>query len=155
MTTATASTCVTRVIAAPPQALYDAFMDPTALAGWLPPDGMSGVVHAFDGRVGGGYDMSLFYGANERVHTGKTSAREDRVRVRFLTLEPGRRIVEAVSFVSDDPALKDGIIQTIGFEPVAGGTEVSVLFTGLPPGLAADNETGSRMSLANLARWVE
>lgn len=50
-----------RIIAAPLEALYAAFMDPVALAAWLPPGEMAGRVHEFDARVGGGYRMSLFY----------------------------------------------------------------------------------------------
>src|SRR3989442_1396275 len=55
-------------------------------------------LHAFDARVGDGYRMSLFYPADERTFRGKTAEREDRIRVRFVELEPARRIVEAVDF---------------------------------------------------------
>src|SRR2546422_8878711 len=55
-------------------------------------------LHALDARVGDGYRMSLFYPADERTFRGKTAEREDRIRVRFVELEPARRIVEAVDF---------------------------------------------------------
>jgi hypothetical protein len=70
----------------------------------LPPADMAGVIHEFDARVGGGYRMSLFYPPNERIFRGKTSDKEDIVNVRFLELAPPHWIVEAISFVTTDPA---------------------------------------------------
>jgi uncharacterized protein YndB with AHSA1/START domain len=104
---------------------------------------MTGKIHEFDARVGGGYRMSLFYPPNERNFRGKTSEREDMVRVRFVELAPPRRIVEAVSFVTTDPALLGEMTITATFEEVSGGTEVE------------DNEAGSRLSLEQLARRFE
>ena len=147
---------VARVIAASPERLYAAFTDPAALAEWLPPGEMTGVINRFDGREGGGYSMSLFYPQDDTSARGKTNDREDRAEVRFVALAPPRRIVEAVRFVSDDPGFQGEMTMTIGFETVDGGTEVTMLFENLPPGLsAADNELGSRQSLEQLARWVE
>src|SRR2546425_5223192 len=71
-----ASTRTSRVIKAPREALYRAFTDPAALAVWLSPGEMTGKVHEFDARVGGGYRMSLFYPSSEQVYRGKTSERE-------------------------------------------------------------------------------
>ena len=102
---APAWTRTSRIIKARPEALYAAFMDPAALVEWLPPAEMTGRIHTFDARVGGGYRMSLFYPPNEGSSRGKTSDREDMVNVRFVELEPPRKIVEAVSFVTADPAL--------------------------------------------------
>jgi uncharacterized protein YndB with AHSA1/START domain len=142
-----------KLIPASPDAVYAAFMDPAALVEWLPPGEMTGTMHAFDGRVGGGYEMSLFYPENGSVPRGKTTAREDRVSVRFTALEPGRRIVWAVLFATDDPALKDQMTMTVTLEPVVGGTRVTFLSENLPPGLRPeDNEEGARQSLENLAR---
>ena len=56
-----ASTIVSRVIDAPQEALYRAFLDRDAFVAWLPPGSMRGVVHAFDGREGGSFTMSLVY----------------------------------------------------------------------------------------------
>ena len=98
------STRTSKVIWARPEELYAAFLDPTALIVWLPPAEMTGEIHEFDARVGGGYRMSLFYPPDERAFRGKTSDREDMVNVRFVELAPQRRIVEAVSFVTTDPA---------------------------------------------------
>src|SRR6266852_2881173 len=73
-----ATTRNSRVIKAPREALYRAFTDPAALAVWLAPGEMTGKIHGFDARVGGGYRMSLFYPSSEQVYRGKTSEREDR-----------------------------------------------------------------------------
>ena len=147
------ATSVSQIVGAPPQAVYDAFMDPDTLIRWLPPAGLTGKFHEFDGRVGGGYRMSLFYGDSEQNFRGKTAEREDLVRVRFVELVPAQRIVEAVTFVSDDAAFGGEMTITVTFEPVAGGTEVIFLCENLPPGLRPeDNEAGSRLSLEQLAR---
>lgn len=149
-------TRTSRVIRATPRAVYDAFVDPAALLEWLPPGGMTGRIHAFDARVGGGYRMSLFYPESESRFRGKTAAKEDMVDVRFVTLEPPRRIVEAVRFVSDDPAFGGEMTLTVTFEEVADGAEVTMDFRPLPPGLRAeDNEAGARLSLDQLARRFE
>jgi uncharacterized protein YndB with AHSA1/START domain len=151
-----ARTRTSRVIKAPAEALYEAFMDPAALVEWLPPAQMTGKIHAFDARVGGGYEMSLFYPPDEQVFRGKTAEREDRVKVRFVELAPPRRIVEAVSFVTADPALLGEMTQTVTFEAAPGGTEVTLLFENLPPGLRPqDNDAGARLSLDQLARRFE
>src|SRR5689334_8410749 len=118
------STRTSRVISARPEQLYEAFTDPAALVAWLPPAEMTGKIHAFEARVGGGYRMSLFYPPDERAFRGKTSEKEDMVEVRFVALERPRRIVEAVSFVTTDPALLGEITLTVTFKPTSGGTEV-------------------------------
>lgn len=151
-----ASTRTVRVIRATPEELYRAFLDPEALVAWLPPAGMSGRIHAFDARPGGGYEMSLFYPPDERHFRGKTAEREDRVAVRFLELTPPHRIVEAVRFVSDDPAYGGTMTLTVTLEPVADGTAVALAFDDLPPGVRPeDNDAGARASLEQLARRFE
>jgi uncharacterized protein YndB with AHSA1/START domain len=151
-----ASTRASVVVKAPPQAVYAAFLDPAALAEWLPPAGMTGKIHAFDAHVGGGYRMSLFYPPDERAFRGKTADNEDRVNVRFLELVSGRRIVEAVAFESDDAAFAGEMTVTATFAETAAGTEVTFLCENLPPGLRPeDNEAGSRLSLLQLARRFE
>lgn len=131
-------------------------MDPDALLAWLPPGGMTGRLHGFDGQEGGGYRMSLFYPDNEQSMRGKTADREDMVSVRFVELRPARRIVEAVTFHSADPALAGEMRIEIRFEDVAGGTEVTFLCTDIPAGIRPeDNDEGTRLSLEQLARYVE
>jgi uncharacterized protein YndB with AHSA1/START domain len=151
-----ASTRTSRIIRARPQELFAAFIDPAALLRWLPPAEMTGEIHEFDARVGGGYRMSLFYPPNAGSSRGKTSEREDRVDVRFVDLMPPSRIVEAINFVTDDPNFRGEMILTVTFEPVPAGTDVVLEFRNLPPGLRPeDNDRGARLSLEQLARCFE
>jgi uncharacterized protein YndB with AHSA1/START domain len=150
------STRTTRVIRAQAPAIYDAFLDADALAAWLPPASMTSRIHAFDARVGGGYEMSLYYPPDERQFRGKYAEREDRVSVRFVELEPPRRIVETVRFVSDDPAFGREMTLTVLLKEAQGGTAVTLAFDDLPPALRPeDNDAGARMSLEQLARHIE
>ena len=100
--------------------------------------------------------MSLYHPPDERSFRGKTSDREDMVNVRFVELAPPRRIVEAVSFVTTDPAFFGEMTIVVTFDEVPGGTDVTFLCENLPPGLRPqDNEAGSRLSLEQLARRFE
>ena len=151
------ATRVAKIVMSTPDDAYAAFMDPAILVQWLPPGEMTGKIHDFDGRVGGGYRMSLFYPpevlAGGAAPRGKTAANEDLVSVRFVELVPARRIVEAVTFHADDPALKGEMTLVVTFAAVPGGTEVTIECTNIPPGLRPqDNEAGSRESLEKLAR---
>ena len=92
-----------RVIAAPPDHVFAALVDPEALTAWLPPDGMSGRFERFDARPGGSYRLVLTYADAASVR-GKATADSDIVEARFVDLVPGVRVVHAVEFVSDDPA---------------------------------------------------
>lgn len=150
------STRAARTIKAQPERLYDAFLDAADLLAWLPPGGMTGKMHHFDPRSGGGYCMSLYYPPDEHGFRGKTSDKEDRVKVRFVALDRPRKIVEAVNFETADPGFLGEMTMVATFEEVSGGTEVTLEFTNLPPGLRPeDNEAGSRLSLEQLARYVE
>ncbi|WP_372782545.1 SRPBCC domain-containing protein [Phenylobacterium sp.] len=145
-----------KLIKASPEQVYDVFMDPTILLRWLPPGDMTGQLHGFDPSVGGGYQMSLFYPADEREFRGKTTEREDRVNVRFVDLQPARRILEAVTFDSPDPAFHGEMTLDITLAPAPGGTEVVFTAANLPPGLRPqDHEEGARLSLEQLARLFE
>lgn len=76
--------------------------------------------------------------------------------MRFVELAPPRRTVEAVSFVTTDPAFFGEMTLTVRFEEMPGGTEVTLTFKNLPPGLRAeDNDAGARLSLEHLARCFE
>jgi hypothetical protein len=120
---------------------------------------MTGEIREFGARDGGGYRMSLFYPPDERVFRGKTSDRQDMVNVQFVEPAPPRRIAEAVSFVTTDPAFFGEMTMTATFEEVSGGTEVTLASENLPLGLrAGDNEPGSRLSLEQLAgrfKWQD
>ncbi len=143
-----------RLIAAKPEALYAALMDPAALAEWMPPGDMTGQIHSFTPGIGGGFEMSLYYPEGE-THPGKSAANEDRTTVRFLALDPPHSIAWGVTFETDDPALQGEMRMTWTFEPADDGTHVTVLTENLPPGLKPeDNDEGSRLSLEQLAQWI-
>ena len=150
------SSRTSRVIKAPREALYRAFTDPAALAVWLSPGEMTGKVHEFDARVGGGYRMSLFYPPSEQEYQGKTSEREDRFTARFVELTPPMRIVQAIVFDSEDPAFSGEMTMVVTLDEIEDGTEVTIVFEEIPSGIRPeDNEAGTRSSLEKLARYVE
>ena len=92
-----------RVIAAPPERVWAALVNPEALMAWLPPGGMTGRFERFDARPGGSYRMVLTY-SDASGAPGKATAESDIVEARFVDIVPGERVVQAVDFVSDDPA---------------------------------------------------
>src|ERR1700745_783909 len=94
-----------RVIAAPPGRVWAALVDPEALLAWLPPGGMTGRFERFDARPGGSYRMVLTY-SNASGAPGKATADSDIVEARFVDIVPGKRVVQEVDFVSDDPATR-------------------------------------------------
>jgi uncharacterized protein YndB with AHSA1/START domain len=144
-----------RLVRAPRPRIYRAFLTAEDLTAWLPPGEMTGVMHAFDARAGGGYEMSLIY-PEASAGRGKTTAREDRVQVRFVELVPDTRIVEAIRFVADDPALAGEPTLTVTLADRDGGCEVGLRFDDLPPGVRPeDNDEGARQSLEQLAAWLE
>lgn len=151
-----ASTRNSKLIKVPREAVYRAFTDPAALAVWLAPGDMTGEVHSFDGRVGGGYQMSLYYPSTEETSRGKTSEKEDRFTARFVELVPPEKIVQAITFDSDDPAFSGEMTIEVTLAAKEGGTTVTILFKDIPPGIRPeDNEAGTEMSLEKLARYVE
>ena len=151
-----ASTRTSRLITAPRETIFRAFTDPAALAVWLSPGEMTAQVHAFDGRVGGGYRMSLVYPASEPDARGKTAEREDRFTARFVELAPPARIVQAITFDSADPAFAGEMTMVVTLAERDSGTEVTILFEHIPPGIRPeDNDAGTRSSLEKLARYVE
>jgi uncharacterized protein YndB with AHSA1/START domain len=148
--------CASTQIKAAPTDVFRAFIDPAALVEWLPPGGMTGHIHEFDARVGGGYRMSLYYPDGAPGARGKTGPREDMVTVRFVELRPPHRIVETARFHSDDPALQGEMTIVITLEEIGDKTEVTMQLDNLPPGLRPeDNDQGARLSLEQLARWIE
>ncbi|NBB15209.1 ATPase [Caulobacter sp. SLTY] len=143
-----------RLIAASPERLYAAYVDPDAIAAWRPPEGMTARIEAFDPREGGGYRMAFVY--EDAATAGKSGDNVDLFEGRFVELVPGRRIVEQVDFDSPDPAFAGTMTITTTFEPAEGGTLVSVACADVPPGISqADHEEGIASSLANLASFVE
>lgn len=149
-------TQTSRIIQASREALYDAFVNPDALVQLMPPGNMTGKMHRFDARVGGGYEMSLFYPEGDTEHQGKKADLEDRVKVRFDELSRPDRIVEAVLFDSEDPAFAGEMTFIATFESAEGGTKVTITCEHIPSGIRPeDNDEGSRQSLENFARFFE
>ncbi len=148
------TTTTSRVIAAPPAAVYSALLDADAVARWRVPDGMSCEVHHFEPFEGGTFRVSLTYDDVDRL--GKSTSHTDTYGGRFVELVPGARVVETMAFETDDPAMAATMTMTTTLTPVDGGTEVVVRHEGLPDAVpAADNELGTRMALDKLAALVE
>ena len=123
---------------------------------WLPPAGMSGRSLLFEPWEGGRYRIELaLEDARPRV-PGKTTARTDITSGRFLTLVPGKTVVQSVDFESADPAFAGTMIMTWSFDSAPAGTRVTVSAANVPSGISAeDHALGLASSLENLARFVE
>ncbi len=144
-----------RVIAAPPERVFAALVDPEALATWLPPDGMRARFERFDARPGGSYRMVLTYD-DATAAEGKASADSDIVEARFVEISPGVRVVQTVDFVADDPAYAGTMTMTWELTAVDGGTRVEIRADDVPAGISAeDHAAGLASSLANLAAYLE
>ena len=115
---------------------------------------MTTTVHEFDAREGGSFRVSLTY--DDATEVGKSGGRTDTYSGRFTRLVAGERVVEVLEFETDDPALAGEITMTTSLVDAGGGTDVTIVHEGLPDAISsADNEVGTRMALANLARLVE
>ncbi len=144
-----------RVIAAPPDRVYAALVDEEALAAWLPPAGMSGRFERFDARPGGSYRLVLTY-EDSATASGKSTADSDITEARFVEIVPGVRVVQAVDFVSDDPAYAGTMTMTWEVTATDDGTRVDFRADDVPSGISAeDHAAGLASSLANLAAHVE
>jgi uncharacterized protein YndB with AHSA1/START domain len=141
-----------RKIAAPPDVLYAALLDPEALETWLAPPGARLHVEKLDARPGGAFRFVLTFDA----HKGKTSANTDVIAGHFVTLTPGELVLSEGDFTTDDPAFEGAMRTGWHFHPVPGGTRVEVVAENVPPGISADDhQAGFAASLANLARYAE
>src|SRR5262249_60129945 len=105
-----------RVMAASPGRVWAALVDPEALVAWLPPGEMTGRFERFDARPGGSYRMVLTY-PDASGAPGKATAQSDVVEARFVDIVPGERVIQAVDFVSDDPAYARPIHMTLNVTP--------------------------------------
>jgi uncharacterized protein YndB with AHSA1/START domain len=139
---------------APRPVVYRALLDADAVAKWRVPEGMTSQVHEFEAREGGSFRVSLTYDAPDR--TGKSTSHTDTYHGHFAKLVPDEQVVEVFEFETADPALAGTMTMTTTLADDDGGTDVLVVHDGIPDSVpAADNETGTRMALANLARLVE
>jgi uncharacterized protein YndB with AHSA1/START domain len=134
-----------RVLRATPEKVYRAFLDPDALAKWLPPHGFTGRVHHLDAKVGGTYRMTFTNFTTGKGHTFGGTYRE---------LVPGERICYSDKF--DDPNLAGEMSTTITLKPVMGGTEVTIVQEGVPAVIPAEMcYLGWQDSLSLLRHVVE
>ena len=130
------ATRTSRHVNAPGVRVYSALVDANAIATWMVPTGMTSHVHAFEGREGGTFRISLAY--KGPTGAGKTTAHTDTFHGRFVKLVPNERVVQVVEFETADPALRGAV------------------HDGLPRGVpTADNEAGWRSSIEKLAALVE
>ncbi len=134
-----------RVLRAPAERVYRAFLDPEAMAKWLPPHGFTGKVHEMDARVGGGYRMSFTnFGSGKSHAFGGT----------YVELTPHVRIRYSDRF--EDPNMPGEMQVTITLRKVACGTELEIVQEGLPEMIPTEFCTlGWQESLSLLAQLVE
>jgi len=134
-----------RVLRTTPERLYRAFLDPDAMAKWLPPNGFTGKVHHLDARVGGSYRMSF-----SNFTTGQSHA----FGGEYLELLPNERLRYTDQF--DDPNLPGEMQTTVSLKPVLGGTELSIVQEGIPEAIPTEMcYLGWQESLILLAKLVE
>lgn len=145
MTTATSTVRLHRVLVAPPERIYRAFLDADAMSKWLPPNGFTGKVHQMDAKVGGAYKMSFTNFASGHGHAfgGK-----------YLELVPHERIRYTAVF--DDPNLPGEMQTTVTLTKVSVGTELSVVQEGIPAMIPTEAcYLGWQESLTLLKQLVE
>jgi uncharacterized protein YndB with AHSA1/START domain len=134
-----------RVLRASPEKIYRAFLDPDAMAKWMPPHGFTGKVHAIDARVGGSYKMSF---------TNFTTGQSHSFGGKFLELVPHERIRHTDAF--DDPNLPGEMQTTVTLKKVSTGTEVNVVQEGIPAAIPTEAcYLGWQESLTLLTQLVE
>ena len=134
-----------RVLRAPPQKVYRAFLDPDALAKWLPPNGFTCKVHHMDAKVGGSHKMSFKnFGTGKGHSFGGT----------YVELVPNEKIGYTDKF--DDPNLPGQMQVTITLKKVFCGTELNIVQEGVPAVIPAEMcYLGWQESLILLAKLVE
>jgi uncharacterized protein YndB with AHSA1/START domain len=134
-----------RVLSAPPERVYRAFLDADALAKWLPPFGFTGKVEHLDPRVGGSYKMSFTNFSTGTPHS---------FRGEYLELKPLELIRYTDRF--EDPQLPGEIRVTVKLKPVSCGTELDIVQEGLPAVIPVDACClGWQESLLQLAQLVQ
>ncbi len=146
---------VSRVLAASPHSLYQAFITPSSLVKWLPPEGMSGQIDDFQPEVGKGYRMTLTY---EEPHSisGKTTADADTLETIFTELVPDKKIAGTSVFETEDPDVKGELLLTWYFEELEAGTRVILIVENVPVGIPkAAHIEGLNSTLDNLERFVQ
>lgn len=134
-----------RVLRANPQRVYQAFLDPDAMAKWLPPYGFTCKVHHMDAKVGGTYRMSF---TNFTTGNGHSFGGEYRELLPFECIRYTDRF--------EDPNLPGEMLTKVTFKEVSCGTELNVVQEGLPAAIPLEMcYLGWQQSLAQLANLVE
>jgi uncharacterized protein YndB with AHSA1/START domain len=134
-----------RVLAAKPEKLYRAFLEPDAMTKWISPDGFTCIVHHIDAKVGGTYRMSF-----RNFTTGQSHA----FGGTYLELVPNERLRYVDKF--ENPAMPSEMTVTITLTAVSVGTEVHITQEGIPDVIPVEGcYIGWQQSLQNLARLVE
>ena len=134
-----------RVLRAPPERVYRAFLDADARAKWLPPNGFTGKVHESNAIVGGSYRMSFTNFSNGQSHGWGGTYQE---------LVPNERLRYSDRF--DDPNLPGEMTVTVTFKAVSVGTELNVVQEGIPDAIPAEQcYLGWQQSLVLLGKLVE
>ena len=134
-----------RVLRAPPERVYRAFLDADAMAKWLPPNGFTGKVHHLEAKVGGTHRMSF---------TNFTTGQSNSFGGTYLELAPYERIRYTDKF--DDPNLPGEMQVTVTLKQVSVGTEINIVQEGIPDVIPAEAcYLGWQDSLRNLASLVE
>jgi len=134
-----------RVLRAPPERVYRAFLDGAAMAKWLPPNGFTGQVHEMDAKVGGTWRMSFTNFTNGHSHSfgGK-----------YVELVPGAKLRYTSKF--DDPNLPGEMMTTVTLTKVSVGTELSAVQENIPAVIPAEMcYLGWQESLVLLGKLVE
>ncbi len=134
-----------RVLRAKPEKVYRAFLDPDAMAKWLPPYGFTCKVHHLDAKVGGTFKMSF---------TNFSSAKSHSFGGTYLELKPNELLRYTDTF--DDPGLSGQMITTVSLTEVFCGTELNITQEGIPAMIPVEAcYMGWQESLALLALLVD
>ena len=134
-----------RVLATKPEKIYRAFLEPDAMAKWLPPNGFVCTVHHLEPKVGGTFKMSF-----RNFTTGHSHS----FGGEYLELVPNQRLHYTDTF--DDPNLPGVLKVTVTLKKVLVGTELSIIQEGIPDAIPVEAcYLGWQESLRNLARLVE
>lgn len=145
MSATTGTVRLHRVLRAPAERVYRAFLDPAAMVKWLPPHGFTGTMHRMDAKVGGGYRMSFtnFGTGSSHSFTGT-----------FTELTPNERIAYVDRF--EDPNMAGDMPVSVSLKAVATGTEVHIVQEGIPAMIPVEFcYLGWQESLTLLAQLIE
>ncbi|HEY5849326.1 MAG TPA: SRPBCC family protein [Lysobacter sp.] len=145
MTAATGTVRLHRVLKAPADRVYRAFLDPDAMVKWLPPHGFTGKVHQMDARVGGSYRMSFTNFSTGKAHSfGGT----------YVEMVPGELLRYVDKF--EDPNMPGEMQVTVTLKAVACGTELQVVQEGIPAMIPVEFcYLGWQESLTLMAQLIE